>query len=83
VPSLGELAELVDLAARSEWPSDFLRAYIEAAGLHDEQRTDLLGRRARRVWEVLETHRLGRSKPGGVRQQLQAATAEWRASGEA
>jgi hypothetical protein len=74
---LDQLTELVDRAGHVDEPFDRLRACVDRPGLHDERKTDLLGRRRRLVWEVLEAHRCGWSTREDVQQQLRDILMRW------
>ena len=78
VAKLDRPTDLVDRAGHVDRPFDRLCACVEGPGLHDERRTDLLGRRRRLVWEILEAHRRGWSTREDVRRQLRDRLTRWR-----
>ncbi|HEV8638130.1 MAG TPA: hypothetical protein VG370_28280 [Chloroflexota bacterium] len=74
---LDRLTDLVERAGHVDEPFDRLRACVEGPGLHDQRQTDLLARRRRLVWEVLEAHRCGWSTREDVQQQLRDILIRW------
>jgi hypothetical protein len=77
VAKLDQLTELVDRAGHVDESFDRLRACVDGPWLHDERQTDLLGRRRRLIWAVLEAHRSGWSTREEVQQQLQDILLRW------
>lgn len=75
------LAEQIERSAFSQDSLDILWHYLERNGFEARDAEDVVGQRGRRIWEVLQSHRDGRSTVVDVRNQLGRIAEQWRLFG--